>query len=321
MDIPWSVTNEASRAWIRACFGRGGGLKELEDLLSPGWCSNPETAVDSRGRTAAHVLADYGWDEGMKTLYETAADTRKGELAGVKDHSGNTPLHLAIQSKMTAETIQLLCDARSIPDIHGNTPLHMAVATRHLPALTVLLDAQTSPFTVNLQGATAYDLALAFSETQLEADLLAAFIRSHCSAYCTVIVVAIVCVYGVQLKHRKVNFQATPSALTARAYSLLSKETFRKSFSTDPPPGSRSSAILGEYGRRRGMTSFSMEAEERTEANRKKTKPSKKGRIDEEEEEEEEEELEDEKEEEEDALVSSAQSESEEEELVSRSDC
>eukprot|EP01063_Lacrimia_lanifica_P002841 TRINITY_DN11534_c0_g1_i1.p1 TRINITY_DN11534_c0_g1~~TRINITY_DN11534_c0_g1_i1.p1 ORF type:complete len:357 (+),score=111.25 TRINITY_DN11534_c0_g1_i1:1318-2388(+) len=235
------ITVETQREWLRRCFTQE-GLKELRGLTSgPGW-TQVALSKDAQGRTPLHIVADYGWADAVRLLLEHRADTLP------RDVRGNTAAHLAAVSGVHGSVLKGLCFTTDTAKKNrvldganddGNSPLHLAVAHRNAPGAQNLLDLHCNPFLTNRAGETALCLA----ERAQAPELIEAVQRGQ-RHYLTSVALLALCGVVVsdatKWRSKRVHFDVTPAALTARAKDLASSERVRRTTSSATPSSSKS---------------------------------------------------------------------------------
>ncbi|KAJ9470302.1 Homeobox protein Wariai [Diplonema papillatum] len=242
----WKITDTAQRSWLRGVLGRGAGVPGLKELLALDGSADALAAADRFGRTPLHIAAEYGWDQAITVLVEAGAGR------GAADAAGETALHLAVKARVDLPALELLCNGASVPakpmdttvdrhhailntpDRDGNTPLHVAALVRNAPAAFVLTRCGADPFLVNREGMTPSSVACAreCGEVSFLVDRAVAW---HCAGVALVAAAAAACQQAVYLRRRRVSFNLSASALTAKARQMVRLESeLRTSFSSIP---------------------------------------------------------------------------------------
>jgi len=90
------------------------------------------------------------------------------------DDFGNSPLHVAIQERIAAATLQIIVDGSSVirrnaVDSNGRTPIRLAAELGAWDLAKVLADSGANPFMAAVDGRTAGEMALASGRVAMEA--------------------------------------------------------------------------------------------------------------------------------------------------------
>ena len=114
-------------------------------------------AVSGSGLTALHIAIKARALEIADYLLEQEADI------DAKDKNGYTPLHLAVKKKRL-DLVRFVVNSGANLDVtnkYGISPLHQAAFSGELEIVEFLVNKGADPLIKNLNGSTAYDLAVA----------------------------------------------------------------------------------------------------------------------------------------------------------------
>lgn len=84
-----------------------------------------------------------------------------GAIIDIKDHEGNTPLHISVRdcSRLTTETLLSYYADVNAQNNNGDTPIHIALQNGYLPLAQVMIDDYRGDVTiVNNQSISVQDL-------------------------------------------------------------------------------------------------------------------------------------------------------------------
>ena len=140
-------TDNTQSPLITACFTTGDQPMDptiLDKLLSAG--ANPNTQAAEYGNTALIVAADYGYEKGVETLLNAAADVN------IQNSYGTTALHYAADRGHLAICKILLASGAlaSVTNSVGDTPLDLAQRNGHHKVCELLsstMDSDPNPAT------------------------------------------------------------------------------------------------------------------------------------------------------------------------------
>ncbi len=107
-------------------------------------------ARNNIGLTPAEIVLSYGADVSLWFF--------TGSLLNKTDNEGRSVLHLAVAIDADPETLKVLLNAGSSPNLRdskGDTALHYAVTHSNLPLAVTLLKTKADPFLENNEGMTA----------------------------------------------------------------------------------------------------------------------------------------------------------------------
>jgi len=106
-------------------------------------------ARNNKGATPAEGALSYGAE--VSTWFFT------GKRLNETDNEGRSVLHLAVLMSADPETLKVLLDAGSLPDLrdsNGESPLHYAVRQSNIPLAVTLMNKNADPFLENNEGMT-----------------------------------------------------------------------------------------------------------------------------------------------------------------------
>jgi ankyrin repeat protein len=142
-------------------------LDTLQFLLQAGMNVHLQ---DEDKRTPLHVMAQYGWIEGMKLLLAHGADVR------AMDHSQSSILHAVAEadSGHSSQVVELLVQAGASVDArnsNGKTPLMIAARNNHINSFMAFMAAGADVHAVDKSGQTARQIAESFDHQDVLACL------------------------------------------------------------------------------------------------------------------------------------------------------
>lgn len=142
-----------------------GNIEIIEALRAVG--GNP-LSRDAYGNTPFSLSLDFGNDVVHSVI---------GDDPNLADSDGNTPVHLAIKSHVSAERLALLLSLEypvNRRNSQGQTPLLLAISTHQYDSARVLLENGADPFLNDNLGNSAASLAVTEN-----ADILNAIVQSN----------------------------------------------------------------------------------------------------------------------------------------------